>query len=173
VTIRECAFCTVPIRHCQSAEKLWCDAQGAILFGKALREAAFATNDSGRYWRVSGARQCVVGKPSFRIDEPRSARARPDCPVTALRGPEHAAPHRRPSGSAAVRTPAWHWQLPATEAAAGRGRFSRVPRARGSRGRRFFWCEKRDFLPPEIAGKWRFRPYFCHRKQPICLTASS
>src|SRR5215472_4791006 len=29
-----------------------------------------------------------------------------------------AAPHRRPSGSAALRTPAWHWQLPAKEAAA-------------------------------------------------------
>jgi hypothetical protein len=79
-----------------AVEKLWRDAQVAILFGKALREAAFATNDSGRYWRVSGARQCVVGKPSFRIDEPSSARARPDCPVTALRCPEHAAPHRRP-----------------------------------------------------------------------------
>src|SRR5262252_9741899 len=29
-----------------------------------------------------------------------------------------AAPHRRPSGSAALRTPAWHWQLHAKEAAA-------------------------------------------------------
>src|SRR5215471_21810416 len=31
-----------------------------------------------------------------------------------------AAPHRRSSGSAALRTPAWHWQLPAKEAAAAR-----------------------------------------------------
>jgi hypothetical protein len=31
-----------------------------------------------------------------------------------------AAPHRRASGSAALRTPAWHWQLPAKEAAAAR-----------------------------------------------------
>jgi hypothetical protein len=32
-----------------AVEKLWRDAQVAILFGKASREAAFATNDSGRY----------------------------------------------------------------------------------------------------------------------------
>jgi hypothetical protein len=35
-----------------------------------------------------------------------------------------------------------------------------------------FWLRE-GVLPPEIAGKWRFRPYFCHRKQPICLTASA
>src|SRR5215469_14855767 len=40
-----------------AVEKSWRDAQVAILFGKASRKAAFATNDSGRYWRRSGARQ--------------------------------------------------------------------------------------------------------------------
>ena len=39
-----------------AVEKSWRDAQVPVLFGKALREAAFATNDSGRYWRRSGAR---------------------------------------------------------------------------------------------------------------------
>ena len=35
-------------RRLMAVEKLRRDAQGAILFGKASRKAAFATNDSGR-----------------------------------------------------------------------------------------------------------------------------
>jgi hypothetical protein len=42
-------------RRLIAVEKLWRDAQGAILFGKASRKVAFATNDSGRYWPLSGA----------------------------------------------------------------------------------------------------------------------
>jgi hypothetical protein len=48
-------------RRLIAVEKLWRDAQVAILFGKASRKAAFATNDSGRYWRLSGARQSSSG----------------------------------------------------------------------------------------------------------------
>jgi hypothetical protein len=44
-------------RRLIATEKSWRDAQVAILFGKASRKAAFATNDSGRYWRRSGASQ--------------------------------------------------------------------------------------------------------------------
>jgi len=44
-------------RRLIAVEKLWRDAQVAILFGQASRKAAFATSDSGRYWRRSGARQ--------------------------------------------------------------------------------------------------------------------
>jgi hypothetical protein len=44
-------------RRLIAVEKSWRDAQVAILFGKASRKAAFATNDSGRYWRLSGAKQ--------------------------------------------------------------------------------------------------------------------
>jgi hypothetical protein len=53
--------------------------KGAILFGKALREAAFATNDSGRYWRLSGARSGGVVERRFgdhtgpRIEDERCA----------------------------------------------------------------------------------------------------
>ena len=35
-------------------------------------------------------------------------------------------------------------------------------------------CRLREaVLPPEIAGKWPFRPYFCCRKQPIWRTAGA
>jgi len=44
-------------RRLIAIEKSWRDAQVAILFGQASRKAAFATNDSGRYWRLSGTRQ--------------------------------------------------------------------------------------------------------------------
>jgi hypothetical protein len=44
-------------RRLIAVEKSWRDAQVTILFGEASRKAAFATNDSGRYWRLSGARQ--------------------------------------------------------------------------------------------------------------------
>src|SRR5215472_1021673 len=44
-------------RRLIAVEKSWRDAQVAILFGQASRKAAFATNDSGRYWRLSGPRQ--------------------------------------------------------------------------------------------------------------------
>src|SRR5215469_7196657 len=44
-------------RRLIAVKKSWRDAQVAILFGKTSRKAAFATNDSGRYWRLSGASQ--------------------------------------------------------------------------------------------------------------------
>jgi len=47
-----------------AVDKLWRDAQVAILFGKASRKA-FAANDSGRYWRLSGARQLAEGEAGF------------------------------------------------------------------------------------------------------------
>src|SRR5215471_97558 len=44
-------------RRLIAVEKSCRDAQLAILFGKASRKSAFARNNSGRYWRRSGARQ--------------------------------------------------------------------------------------------------------------------
>ena len=52
-------------RRLIAVEKSWRDAQVAILFGKASRKAAFATNDSGRYWRLSGAKQSGVVERRF------------------------------------------------------------------------------------------------------------
>ena len=34
------------------------------------------------------------------------------------------------------------------------------------------WLRK-AVLPPEIARKWPFRPYFCRRKQAVCPTAGA
>jgi hypothetical protein len=52
-------------RRLIAVEKSWRDAQGAILFGKASRKAAFATNDSECYWRRSGARQSGGRRATF------------------------------------------------------------------------------------------------------------
>ena len=56
-------FAPAPARDAlQPVEKLRRDARVAILFGQATRKAAFATNDSGRYWRRSGARRSGGGR---------------------------------------------------------------------------------------------------------------
>ena len=70
-----------------AVEKSWRDAQVAILFGKASRKAAFATNDSGRYWRRrSGARQwgsasgvlAITRGPEAKMSAARAAGAQSD-----------------------------------------------------------------------------------------------